>query len=86
MRGRRPNRDAIGARLTARVASSVLIRTVDGGGSYISASDPRVHFGLGDASRVDHLEVRWPSGSVETRTDLPVNRVIEWAEGTTADR
>ena len=63
LRGRAPNRDAIGARLTARVGPVTLVRTVDGGGSYLSASDPRVHFGLGDASRVDRLEVRWPSGA-----------------------
>ena len=80
LRGRAPNRDAIGARLTARVGPVTLVRTVDGGGSYLSASDPRVHFGLGDASRVDRLEVRWPSGRVEVRADLPANSPIQWAE------
>ena len=81
LRGRPPNRDAIGARLTARVGSRTLVRTLDGGGSYISAGDPRVHFGLGQAARVDSLEVRWPSGRVETRSSLPVDSVVEWAEG-----
>ena len=58
--GVRACRDAIGARLTARVGSSTIVRAVDGGGGYISAGDPRVHFGIGDATRVDRLEVRWP--------------------------
>jgi enediyne biosynthesis protein E4 len=81
LRGRTPNRDAVGARLTARVGPAALVRTVDGGGSYLSAGDPRVHFGLGDAPRVDRLEVRWPSGRVEVRSGLPANGVVEWAEG-----
>ena len=80
LRGRGPNRDAVGARLTARVGPLTLVRTIEGGGSYISASDRRVHFGLGDATRVDRLEVRWPSGQVEVRSDLRANGTIEWAE------
>ncbi len=80
LRGRGLNRDAVGARLTARVGPLTLVRTVDGGGSYISASDRRVHFGLGDATHVDRLEVRWPSGQVEVRSDLPANGTVEWAE------
>jgi enediyne biosynthesis protein E4 len=80
VRGQAPNRDAIGARLTARVGPTTMVRTIDGGGSYISANDPRVHFGLGDATRVDRLEIRWPSGRIEVRTDLPADHVIEWAE------
>ncbi|HZW30938.1 MAG TPA: CRTAC1 family protein [Isosphaeraceae bacterium] len=80
LRGRPPNRDAIGARLTARIGSRTLVRTLDGGGSYISAGDPRAHFGLGQAARVDSLEVQWPSGRVETRSNLPVDSVVEWVE------
>jgi hypothetical protein len=75
------NRDANGARITAQVGARTLIRTVDGGGSYVSASDPRLHFGLGRADQIDRLEVRWPSGRVETRTDVPVGGVIVWKEG-----
>ncbi len=54
---------------------------MDGGGGYLSTGDPRVHFGLGDASRVDRLEIRWPSGAVETRTGIPAGGVVEWVEG-----
>ncbi len=80
LQGRGANRDAIGARLIAQVAEHRLLRTIDGGGSYLSSSDPRVHFGLGQATQVDRLEVRWPSGKVEIRTNVPVNTVIEWIE------
>jgi hypothetical protein len=81
LRGHPPNREAIGARLMARVGSRTLVRTIDGGGSYLSHSDLRVHFGLGEATRVDRLEVRWPPGRVETQWNRPVNSVIEWTEG-----
>ncbi len=81
LKGRAPNRDAIGTQLTALVGPRTIVRSVDGGGSYISASDPRVHLGLGEASVVNRLDVRWPSGRVESRSNLPVNSVVEWAEG-----
>ena len=80
LKGQGPNRDAIGARLTASLGSRRLVRTVDGGGSYVSASDRRPHFGLGDATKLDQLEVRWPSGKVETRTSVPANTTIDWVE------
>ncbi len=81
LRGRRANRDAIGARVIAQVVGRKLLRTIDGGGSYLSASDMRVHFGLGAATAVDRVEVRWPSGKVEERLNLPVNTTLEWIEG-----
>jgi hypothetical protein len=80
LRGRRPNRDAVGTRLTARVGPRTLVRSVDGGGGYLSANDPRVHFGLGAAGVVDRLEVRWPSGRAEARSNLPADSVLEWDE------
>ena len=47
-----------------------------GGGSYQSAHDPRIHFGLGTADRVDLLELRWPSGAVDRLTGVAVDRVV----------
>jgi hypothetical protein len=44
-----------------------------GGGSYQAAGDPRVHFGLGDADRVESVEVRWPSGRVDRVGPLSAN-------------
>src|SRR5262249_59893189 len=74
------NRDAVGARLVAVVGGRTLVRTVDGGGSYVSANGRQVHVGLGRASHVDRLEVRWPSGRAEVRTDVPAGSRIEWRE------
>jgi enediyne biosynthesis protein E4 len=82
LRGAGKNRDAIGARLTARIGGTTLVRSVDGGGSYISAHDRRIHLGVGSAAKVDRIDVRWPSGKSETRTDLPAGRVVVWEEGT----
>jgi len=80
LQGRGANRDAIGTRLIAHVGPRSLLRTIDGGGSYLSTADPRVHFGLGAVEHVDRLEVRWPSGKVETRSNLPANTTVEWNE------
>ena len=55
-------RDAVGARVTVEAAGRRLVRYKQGGGSYQSSSDPRLHFGLGDAQAVDRVEVYWPSG------------------------
>ncbi len=79
--GRGGNRDAIGSRLVAHVGQCSLLRTIDGGGSYLSTNDLRVHFGLGDATHVDRLDVHWPSGKVESRSNVPVNTTIDWIEG-----
>ncbi len=80
LRGSGTNRDAIGARLVARAGTRTFLRTVDGGGSYLSSNDANVHFGLGDARRVDRLEIRWPSGKVDVKRDVSVNQTIEWAQ------
>jgi enediyne biosynthesis protein E4 len=84
LRGAGANRDAIGARVLAQVGSRTIVRSIDGGGSYLSSNDPRIHFGLGDATQVDRLEIRWPSGKVEVKSNLPVNQTIEWIEGASA--
>jgi hypothetical protein len=71
--GRRSNRSAIGATVEVHAGDRVLHRQVKGGGSYLSANDPRVLIGLGDADRVESVEVRWPSGGRSTLSD-PVMR------------
>lgn len=68
------NRDAIGARVTIEAGGHLLTRERRSATSYLSAPDPRLHFGLGPARRIDRLEVRWPDGSRTTGRDLPVNR------------
>jgi hypothetical protein len=72
LRSQGTNREAIGARVKAVVAGRTLIRTIDGGGSYLSASDRRIHLGLGKVRAIDRLEIRWPSGLVDSRADVRV--------------
>jgi hypothetical protein len=70
LRGRGANRDAVGARVQIRAGDRTWVRTVDGGGSYLSHSSRVLHFGLGELRAVDELVTRWPDGS-ETRMARP---------------
>jgi enediyne biosynthesis protein E4 len=85
--GTKSNRSGIGARLTCitQVAGESKphrqIDEVRSGGGYFSQSDLRVHFGLGRADKVDSLEIRWPSGQVDTLKDIKANQVIFVQEG-----
>jgi enediyne biosynthesis protein E4 len=54
---------------------------IHSGGSYISQNDLRVHFGLGTATKIDSLEVRWPSGAVDTMRDLAADQFYGVLEG-----
>jgi hypothetical protein len=54
---------------------------IHSGGSYLSQSDTRVHFGLGQATSIDSLEIRWPSGNVEKLTNLEIDRFYSVLEG-----
>jgi hypothetical protein len=65
LEGTASNRDAVGARVTVTAGGRPRVAWRIGGGSYEAAGDPRVHFGLGDADRVESVEVRWPSGRVD---------------------
>jgi hypothetical protein len=78
LEGQGPNRDAVGAVVQARTGERTLVRSALGGGSYLSASDRRMHLALGPARKLDRLEIRWPSGLVETNDDvaLPPNGVL----------
>jgi len=57
------------------------IDEVRSGGGYCSQSDLRVHFGIGQAQKIDLLEIRWPSGLVETLKDIKPNQVVYVKEG-----
>ena len=61
----RYRRDAYGAQLIVHAGGRRWLRSIGPGFSYQSSSDPRAHFGLGDADRVDRVVVRWPDGRVE---------------------
>ena len=79
--GTRSNRDGIGARIAVWTGELTQIAEVRSGSSYISQNDMRVHFGLGAATKIDRLEIRWPSGIVDQLQDVPVNQVIYVNEG-----
>jgi hypothetical protein len=79
--GVKSNRSGIGARI--KVVSGDLTQTeeVRSGDSYISQSDMRLHFGLEKRTKVDLIEVRWPSGAVDKITGVGANRIITIKEG-----
>ena len=85
--GTKSNRTGIGARLRCVVQMPdeakphQQIDEVRSGGSYFSQSDLRVHFGLGSAQKVDLLEIRWPSGTVDVLKDVAVNQLVYVKEG-----
>ena len=79
--GTKSNRDAIGARVTVRANGRHQLQEVRSGGSYISQSDFRLHFGLGTATKVDALEIRWPSGLVEKFGNMAANQIVLIKEG-----
>ena len=83
LQGTSCNRDAIGATLTWSVNGTTRSRYKSNGGSYLSSHDMREVLGLGPATKIDWLEVKWPqpSGRVDRLTDLPVDRYITIVEG-----
>ncbi len=79
--GSRSNRDGIGARISVKNGQRTLVDEVRSGSSYISQNDTRVHFGLGTATKVGSVQVRWPSGLVERFDDLSVDSIHTLKEG-----
>jgi hypothetical protein len=78
--GRRSPRDAFGARITLTAGGKKQLREIKSGGSYLSQSDPRALFGLGEATRIDELEIRWPMGETEKFTDVPIDGYVTYVE------
>jgi hypothetical protein len=79
--GTKSNRAAIGARVTIRAGGVQQIGEVRGGGSYLSQNDLRLHFGLGGAAKIESVEVRWPSGKVETLANVAADSIYRIVEG-----
>jgi len=79
--GVRSNRDGIGARVTVSAGGVRQIQEVMSGGSYLSQNDLRVHFGLGSATRIESIEVRWPSGGTDQIKDVASDRFLTIEEG-----
>jgi len=80
--GGKSNRDGIGARIVVKIGKRTLVDEVRSGSSYDSNSDMRVHFGLGAATKIDELKIRWPSGMVERFDNLRVDTIHTLKEGT----
>ena len=74
------NRDAIGARVVLVSGDVTQTREVKSGSGYLSQNDLRLHFGLGNATRVDTLTVRWLCGKVQTLQNIETNRVLVISE------
>jgi hypothetical protein len=79
--GVRSNRNGIGARITLTAQGRAQMREVKSGSSYLGQNDLRVHFGLGDATRVERIDVRWPTGDVETLRDVVADQIVTVTEG-----
>jgi tetratricopeptide (TPR) repeat protein len=81
LQGVRSNRDGVGARVVLEAGGQRQSQQRFGGGSYQSARDPRLHFGLRGAARVERLEVRWPSGQVDRYDNVQADRGYLIREG-----
>jgi enediyne biosynthesis protein E4 len=79
--GTKSNRDGIGAALKLTTEGTVRVDQAKGGTSYMSASDPRIHFGLGNHTKVDSLIITWPSGQVDRLANVPIDQIIAVKEG-----
>src|SRR5581483_294905 len=79
--GTKSNRDAMGARIRLLAGGTSQMREIAGGGSYLSQSDLRANFGLGKATRVDAVEVRWPNGAQQKFQNVEADKFYVITEG-----
>src|SRR5882724_9784144 len=79
--GTKSNRDGIGARISVKAGARTWMDEVRSGASYNSSSDMRVHFGLGSATNVESIQIRWPSGLLERFDNLPIDSIQTLKEG-----
>jgi len=79
--GTKSNRNGIGAKVKVVSGDLTQLDEVRSGGSYISQNDLKLHFGLEKRTSVDLIQVRWPSGAVDTLTNVTANKVVTVKEG-----
>ena len=84
LEGTQSNRDGVGAVVAIMAGGRRRVAPRFGGGSFESAGDPRLHFGLGPCARVESVELHWPSGRMDLHQDLEVNRGYLLREGDAA--
>ena len=75
--GHKSNRDGIGAEVKLVTPKGMQLATVSTAGSYLSASDKRVHFGLGAETSAASIEIRWPSGIVQKLGDVHGDQILQ---------
>lgn len=80
LRGVKSNREGIGARLVAEVNGQQIVREMFPNNGFMGQNAAHIHFGLGNASKLDKLSVRWPGGAVQEFRNLPVNRHVRLHE------
>ena len=74
--GTSDNQSAIGTRVKITIDQQIQIREVKSGSGYLSQSDLRLHFGLGQAKQIDQLEIRWPNGTTQQLNRVPGNQIL----------
>src|SRR5215467_11976346 len=79
--GPKSPRDAIGAKVFVTAGGVRQRADIFSGGSYCSSSDPRAHFGLGSSTKIDKIEIHWPSGLIEQVAPPKVDRIVTLTEG-----
>ena len=79
--GPKSPRDAVGTTVYLTANGIKQREDVISGGSYLSSNDPRPHFGLGQATKIDDIEIHWPSGRVEHVTVPGIDRIVTLTEG-----
>ena len=81
LKGNKSNRDAVGAQIRVTAGGRTQLSFVNGGNGFASQSSSRVHFGLGDQSGIEKVEVRWPSGAVQVFEQVAANKIYTIVEG-----
>lgn len=81
--GHKGNRDAYGAEVTVETANRKLFRHCHADGSYLSSSDPRVHFGLGEEILARKITIHWPGGTTQILQNIPADQILTVEESKT---
>lgn len=80
LRGAIPNHFAYGAQVVAKSGDRIWVGVLSPASSYLSSSDPRIHWGLGDAAKLDSLAIRWPSGNEQVLHDVVTDQILRIEE------
>jgi hypothetical protein len=76
LRGKKSNRDAVGAKIKLTTGGEMQTRQLESGGSFLSQNSLWQTFGLGKSESVDEVEIKWPSGIVQTLKDIAANQIV----------